>query len=180
MDSPDSRRRLRRRVRCPRTHFYVAQERDRPVRGFPFKGVPAVGIAVPSVRFGPMRIDGLELQASGEGVPWRATRSEGVEWHLLASDGRGEEAGATVLIRMQPGCGYPPHEHLGLEEVLVLAGGYRDHLGEHTAGHWIRYEPGSRHAPVALGGPGDEACLLYAISRGGIRTLGDQEAAALG
>lgn len=139
-----------------------------------------MGIALPSVRFGPMRIDGLELQASGEGVPWRATRSEGVEWCLLASDGRGEEAGATVLIRMQPGRGYPPHEHLGLEEVLVLAGGYRDHLGEHTAGHWIRYESGSRHAPVALGGPGDEACLLYAISRGGIRTLGDQEAAALG
>ncbi len=129
---------------------------------------------------------GLRLEVDGAGVVWRETRTPGVQWALLSSEGRGEQAGATVLIRMEPGCGYPAHEHLGLEEVLILAGGYRDHLGEHRAGEYLRYEPGTRHAPVALGkaghpiGPANPACLLYAVSRGGIRTLGDEEAAPLG
>jgi anti-sigma factor ChrR (cupin superfamily) len=129
---------------------------------------------------------GLRLEVDGAGVVWRETRTPGVQWSLLSSEGRGEQAGATVLIRMEPGCGYPAHEHLGLEEVLILAGGYRDHLGEHRAGEYLRYEPGTRHAPVALGkaghpiGPTNPACLLYAVSRGGIRALGDEEAAPLG
>lgn len=105
-------------------------------------------------------------------VAWRGTQVEGVDWCLLASEGAGEgaEAGATVLIRMAPGCGYPPHRHLDVEELLVLAGGYRDAMGEHRAGDYVRYPAGSAHAPVAIG---DTACLLYASARGGIEVLGD-------
>ncbi|MBL6721501.1 MAG: cupin domain-containing protein [Planctomycetes bacterium] len=133
-----------------------------------------------------MAATGLRLDVDGAGVAWRDTKTPGVQWCLLASEGRGERAGGAVLIRMEPGCGYPAHEHLGPEEVLILAGGYRDHLGEHRAGEYLRYEPGTRHAPVALGdpgapaGPANPACLLYAVSRGGIRTLGDEEAGSLG
>lgn len=130
-----------------------------------------------------MRIPGLEIQAAAEGVEWRQTASEGIEWLLLNSEaegsgkGAGAGAGATVLIRMAPGRGYPPHKHLDVEEVLVLAGGYQDHLGVYPAGSFVRYEAGSVHAPVALGdpqqptGPNNPACILYASARGGIEPV---------
>ena len=135
-------------------------------------------------------------------VPWRSTKVEGVQWYLLATEGPGQGAGdahgdhgtqgaadaqgasgtqgASVLIRMQPGCGYPPHRHLDLEEVLVLAGGYRDAEGVHRAGDYVRYAAGSCHAPIALGqadapvGPQNPACVLFASARGGIQPLEPQ------
>lgn len=121
-------------------------------------------------------------------LPWRATREPGVSWlplHLAdASGGRstrssevesgGEGGDATVLIRMEPGHGYPPHRHRGVEEVLVLSGGYRDERGTWRAGEYVRYPAGSVHAPVALGdparpaGPDNPACVLFAAARGGV------------
>jgi anti-sigma factor ChrR (cupin superfamily) len=123
-----------------------------------------------------MQIQGFSLKLDEAALPWRATRHAGVSWIALhAAEG---EADATVLIRMEPGCGYPPHRHLDVEEVLVLRGGYRDDRGEHVAGAYLRYPPGSVHAPVALGdrgrpiGPGNEACLLFAVAHGGVENLG--------
>lgn len=133
-----------------------------------------------------MRIPGLEIRAAAERVPWRATSSPGVEWYLLAGEGRGAgpASGATVLIRMAPGRGYPVHRHLDVEEVLVLGGGYRDAFGEHRAGSYLRYPPGSRHAPIALGdpdapiGPDNPECVLYASARGGIEIASELAEAA--
>jgi anti-sigma factor ChrR (cupin superfamily) len=118
---------------------------------------------------------GLRIDADGAQVAWRPTSTEGVEWCLLESEGAGEgpAAGATVLIRMAPGCGYPAHRHLDTEEVLVLAGGYRDEQGDHLAGAYLRYPANSEHTPVAIG---DTPCLLYATARGGIEVLGEQGA----
>jgi len=131
-----------------------------------------------------MRIPGLELETRTEGVEWRPTEVEGVSWRPLflagEAGGRSERdapADACVLIRMAPGCGYPAHEHRGVEEVLVLAGGYRDERGEHLSGSYLRYEAGSVHAPVALGernapeGPDNPACVLFASAREGVRLL---------
>lgn len=152
-----------------------------------------------------MQIPGLTLSADADQVPWRSTRVAGVQWYLLATEGPAQggtesdgapaaqetdagdgprehqganaEQGASVLIRMQPGCGYPPHRHLDLEEVLVLSGGYRDAEGVHRAGDYVRYAAGSAHAPIALGetdapvGPQNPACVLFASARGGIRPL---------
>ncbi|MEZ6017297.1 MAG: cupin domain-containing protein [Planctomycetota bacterium] len=136
-----------------------------------------------------MRIPGLQLDVDTEAVPWRTTSAPGVRWLLLASEAApqpagaaGPAAGATVLIRMEPGHGYPPHRHLDVEEVLVLAGGYRDALGEHRAGDFVRYEPGSEHAPVALGDAAREAshqnpaCVLFATARGGIARVAEDPA----
>jgi len=131
-----------------------------------------------------MQPTGLRLTVDAGGVAWRATSSPGVSWCLLASEvapgaAGGAEAGATVLIRMEPGRGYPPHRHLDVEEVLVLAGGYRDSLGEHRAGDYVRYAPGTVHAPVALGDPDravgaeNPACVLFAAARGGIARAED-------
>lgn len=129
-----------------------------------------------------MKLFGLDLEA----LAWKRTRVEGVDLVLLhpseeeaqrAREERGTAVEGALLIRMQPGCGYPPHRHLGVEEVLVLQGGYRDHLGEHRAGSYVRYEAGSEHAPRALGADASRAsprgvpCILFASARAGIELL---------
>jgi anti-sigma factor ChrR (cupin superfamily) len=100
-------------------------------------------------------------------IEWRATRHEGVFIHFLRRD---EQTGdATVLIRMLPGRGYPAHRHVGVEEVLVLRGGYRDQRGEHRAGAYVVNEAGSAHHPVALDGAED--CIMFAVAHGGIELI---------
>lgn len=126
-----------------------------------------------------------KLDIDDASLPWRSTRHRGIAWlplHAAEAGPRGEPEAeratdATVLIRMDPGCGYPRHRHNGVEEVMILRGGYRDELGEHRAGSYVRYAAGSEHTPVALGDPGrpvgreNQACVLYSIARGGVRNL---------
>ena len=100
-------------------------------------------------------------------IEWRGTRHAGVFIHYLRRDERTGDA--SVLIRMRPGCGYPAHRHLGIEEVLVLQGGYRDQKGEHRAGAYIVNEAGSAHHPVAL--DGTEDCVMFAVAHGGIELI---------
>jgi anti-sigma factor ChrR (cupin superfamily) len=100
-------------------------------------------------------------------IEWRGTRYEGIFLHALRRD---EETGdSTVLIRMEPGCGYPAHRHNGVEEILILQGGYRDQQGEHRAGDYVLNEAGSEHHPVALCEA--EACIMIAFAHGGIKLL---------
>jgi anti-sigma factor ChrR (cupin superfamily) len=126
-----------------------------------------------------VRIPGLELSVDPDGPDWRPTKVPGVAWvplHLAGEGGPGSDS--TVLIRMEPGRGYPPHRHLGIEEVLVLHGAYRDAAGVHEAGSYLRAEPGSVHAPVAVGdpdrpaGPDNPPCVLFAVAREGIELVG--------
>lgn len=131
----------------------------------------------------------IELDlAAALALPWQPTRSPGIHWILLASRGGAsasvldpaERRGGTVLIRMDPGCGYPAHRHVGCEDVLVLLGAYRDQRGVHGRGVHVHYEAESSHAPVALGEPGrapsgrDLPCVLFAVASAGIELLGDQ------
>ena len=104
-----------------------------------------------------------------DSIPWRETRHRGVAVHFYCSDERSRRV--LALIRMQPGCGYPPHRHDGTEEVLVLQGGYRDELGSYTAGQLVRYETGTEHGPVADGAAGDPACVLLALAHEGVKLL---------
>jgi anti-sigma factor ChrR (cupin superfamily) len=100
-------------------------------------------------------------------VDWPASRREGIFVKVLWSD---EQSGdAVVLVRMDPGCEYPRHRHVGDEEVFVLQGGFRDAAGEYLAGAFHRFPAGSVHAPVAL--PGELPCVLFAVARGGIELL---------
>ena len=99
-------------------------------------------------------------------IEWNPTRHQGVFVNILRRDP--ETNDATVLIRMQPGCGYPAHRHVGLEEVLILQGGYRDGRGEHRAGDYVLNEEDSAHAPVALEG---EDCIMLAVAHRGIELL---------
>ena len=99
-------------------------------------------------------------------IDWQSTRHKGIFVNILRRD---EQTGdATVLIRMEPGCGYPAHRHVGIEEVFMLQGGYRDPRGELRAGEYIINEAGSAHAPIALDG---EDCIMLAVAHGGIELL---------
>ena len=97
-------------------------------------------------------------------IPFQTTNHPGIAIHFFRRD---EDSGRTVvMIRMDPGCGYPAHTHRGFEEVLVLQGGYEDELGQYRAGDFVRYEDGSVHSPRAL--PGDHACILFATAERGV------------
>ncbi|MFL6230276.1 MAG: cupin domain-containing protein [Pyrinomonadaceae bacterium] len=99
-------------------------------------------------------------------IDWRETRYEGVAIKVLRRDDVTRDA--TVLIRMKPGCSYPAHRHVGVEEVFVLQGGYRDDRGEHRAGDYVLNDADSRHHPVALEG---EDCVMLAFAHGGIEIV---------
>lgn len=127
-----------------------------------------------------VNIPGLTVAFDEAALAWRATRHRGVAWLPLhlgeVPDGSAHgPVEGVVLIRMEPGCGYPPHTHVGVEDVLVLRGGYRDEHGTHRTGDYVRYAAGSSHAPIALGAPEraidatNPACVLFAIAREGIR-----------
>ena len=105
-------------------------------------------------------------------IPWRATRHKGVHLHFLRRD---EATGdATVLIRMKPGCSYPAHRHVGVEEVFILQGGYRDSRGTHRAGDYVLNDAGSAHYPTALE-DSDEDCVMLAVAHSGIEILKSRE-----
>lgn len=100
-------------------------------------------------------------------VDWPSSRRAGIHVKVLWSD---EQSGdAAVLVRMDPGCEYPRHRHVGDEEVFVLQGGFRDASGEYRSGDFHRFPAGSIHAPVGL--DGDLPCVLFAMARGGIEIL---------
>jgi anti-sigma factor ChrR (cupin superfamily) len=126
----------------------------------------------------PTGIEAVHVNAAQSS--WRTTRHPGVSWCSLHASDDVDGGNATVLIRMEPGSSYPEHEHRGVEEVLVLAGGYRDGDGVHRAGSYLRYPAGSRHAPVALGDPrapidaANPACLLFAVAHGGVRLTAEE------
>lgn len=65
------------------------------------------------------------------------------------------------LGEMPGGRRFPRHEHLGFEQVTVLAGGYADERGESFAGDYVAYEPGSVHGPDTL--DGDPCWTLFRL-----------------
>jgi len=95
---------------------------------------------------------------------WKKTKHPGVSIRFLRADRTTGDT--TVLIRMDAGCAYPQHRHVGDEEVLVLAGAYRDEAGTWRAGEYHVNRAGSVHRPAATGeGP----CVLFAFAHGGIQ-----------
>ncbi len=60
------------------------------------------------------------------------------------------------LLRLDPGTSLAEVELVGGEELFVLQGEFSDENGAYRSGSWIRYPPGSRHAPQTAAG-----CTLY-------------------
>ena len=63
----------------------------------------------------------------------------------------------TALVRWAPQTRFNSHTHIGGEEILVLAGTFRDENGEYPAGTWLRSPRGSRHTPYT----GSEGAMIY-------------------
>lgn len=63
----------------------------------------------------------------------------------------------TALVRWAPETRFNNHTHIGGEEILVLAGIFRDENGEYPAGTWLRSPRGSRHTPYT----GPEGAMIY-------------------
>jgi len=58
----------------------------------------------------------------------------------------------TILSKLEPGSGIPPHVHEDLEQTFVLEGSLVDDEGECTAGNFVIRAKGSRHSPKAPNG----------------------------
>lgn len=99
-------------------------------------------------------------------LPWKQTSWPGVRLHFLESF---EDGSARVLIALDPGVGYPPHRHNGVEEVFVVRGSYRDAAGVYEAGSFQRNAAGTAHHPVA----GEHGALLLAWAEAGIEILAE-------
>jgi anti-sigma factor ChrR (cupin superfamily) len=99
-------------------------------------------------------------------IEWQPTSYQGIFVNILRRDQVSGDA--TVLIRMEPGCEYPPHRHVGLEEVFVIQGGYRDADGVHYSGDYVINAAESVHHPVALE---ETACIMLAFTHRGIELI---------
>lgn len=67
-----------------------------------------------------------------------------------------EKARATSIVRYAPRSRFPPHQHPGGEEFLVLEGTFQDETGDFPPGSYVRNPPGTAHAPGS-----DEGCTIF-------------------
>ena len=76
-------------------------------------------------------------------LPWEQTRHPGVETKALVAD---PASGLlTVLTKMAPGARLPDHEHVLIEQTLVLEGALHCGEGVCKAGDFVWRPAGSRH-----------------------------------
>jgi anti-sigma factor ChrR (cupin superfamily) len=81
-----------------------------------------------------------------ESLPWIAT-APGNKMKVIYHDPATDML--TILAKLEPGAGIPPHMHEDLEQTFVLEGSLVDDEGECTAGNFVIRAKGSRHAPTA-------------------------------
>lgn len=86
---------------------------------------------------------------------WLASPQLGVERVMLDRIGE-EQARATSLVRYAPQSSFPPHQHPGGEEILVLSGTFSAGNEHNSAGWYLRNPPGSSHQPSS-----DEGALIF-------------------
>jgi quercetin dioxygenase-like cupin family protein len=92
-----------------------------------------------------------------------------LSWHNLSYDQKMGQG--FFLIQFKPGGQSIPHEHLGFEEFVVLAGEIRDSDGTvYRAGDCVSLAPGSRHVAASPKG-----AITAVFVRGGFRTLSANE-----
>lgn len=91
---------------------------------------------------------------------------------LYNFEGGPEVRGAiTGFVRMMPGAVFPHHRHVGVEQVLVLSGRFRDSRGQVAeAGDLAVNDPGTEHSFEVLPGPE----LFYLVVASGGVQIGDE------
>jgi anti-sigma factor ChrR (cupin superfamily) len=96
----------------------------------------------------------------------------GMSWVVLSGELLNGEF-ECFLLRMEAGAQSRPHEHMGLEEFLVMEGELIDCDGTvYRSGDFVRLLPGSKHSSHTPNG-----CVLLVILRGNNRPLSEDELA---
>lgn len=85
--------------------------------------------------------------------PWRQGLVAGLQVMPLHEFGNERVA----LVQWAANTRFNPHQHYGGEEILVLAGVFRDEYGDYPAGSWLRSPHLSSHHPYTLA----EGALIY-------------------
>lgn len=81
-----------------------------------------------------------------------------------------ESGSALYLCHYPPASRFPIHRHLGVEETVVIAGGYQDGERHVEAADWVTAVPGTAHAPTT--GAGEECWCLTRIAAPGVQFRG--------
>lgn len=84
-------------------------------------------------------------------LDWVASPLPGVQRRMLDRDGL-ESGRATSVVRYAADSFFPPHEHPGGEEYIVLDGVFSDESGDYGPGFYVRNPPGSKHRPHSENG----------------------------
>jgi anti-sigma factor ChrR (cupin superfamily) len=94
----------------------------------------------------------------------------GMSWIALSGELLNGEF-ECFLLRMEAGAQSRPHEHMGLEEFLVMEGELIDCDGTvYSSGDFVRLLPGSKHSSHTPNG-----CVLLVMLRGDNRPLSEDE-----
>jgi anti-sigma factor ChrR (cupin superfamily) len=94
----------------------------------------------------------------------------GMSWIALSGELLNGEF-ECFLLRMEAGAQSRPHEHMGLEEFLVMEGELIDCDGTvYSSGDFVRLLPGSTHSSHTPNG-----CVLLVMLRGDNRPLSEDE-----
>jgi putative transcriptional regulator len=98
---------------------------------------------------------------------WRSVPTSRARFALLATDPIADAQ--LVLIELEGGARFPAHQHLGPEEMVILAGGYTDAFGHFERGAYHRYAPGTEHSALSDAG---ETCWAVGLIERGLRFRG--------
>jgi hypothetical protein len=85
---------------------------------------------------------GADLTITDQERVWIEGGAHGMSVALLASTPH-----QSALVFWRPGTRLAFHTHPTGEEIFVLRGELRDERGAYPAGSWLRFHPGSGHAP---------------------------------
>lgn len=102
------------------------------------------------------------------GWRWRRVWPARVKFALLVRDP--ETRSELYLSYYGRASAFPRHRHLGLEENVILAGGYQDGNVHVDAGDWVVGAPGTAHAPTT--GPEEDCFCLSRIEPPGLGFTG--------
>ncbi len=89
-------------------------------------------------------------------MDWQPSPSPQVLRKRLDLVGPAESGRVTSIVRYRPESAFPPHDHPGGEEILVLDGTFCDEHGAYPAGTYLLNPEGFRHAPFSK-----EGCDLF-------------------
>ncbi len=89
-------------------------------------------------------------------MEWAPSPSRSVWRKRVHLVGPPESGQVTSIVRYQPDSRFPPHDHPGGEEILVLEGVFSDEHGDWPVGTFLLNPEGFRHAPFSKSG-----CILF-------------------